>query len=68
MMIMLEPTAELILERIRHIRDEAEVAGDVEHIRQAVKLLAILWKGLAERMGRPGRRPAEFEKMCQKVH
>jgi hypothetical protein len=71
MAIMRKPTAEQILERIRqmeHVRDEAETAGDVEHIRRAVKLLGILWKGFAERRGQPGRWPEEFEKMYEMVH
>ena len=68
---MEKPTSSEILVRIHcleEIRDQAEAAGDVEHMRRAVKILGILWAAFTDRMGQRGRLPEEFEKMYLKVH
>jgi hypothetical protein len=54
--------------QMEQIRDEAEAAGDLEHTRQAVRLLGILWQGFAARMGQPDRQPEEFERLYQRLH
>ena len=68
---MPKPTAQQILARIaemEEIRNQAEAAGDTEHVEKAVELLGILWMGFVERMGQPGRAPEEFETMYVRKH
>ena len=68
---MSKPTPTQILKRIHYleqIRDEAEAAGDIEHTRQAVRLLGILWQAFTARMGQPDRQTEEFERMYMRPH
>ena len=53
---------------LEQIRDEAEAAGDVDHTRQAVRLLGILWQAFTARMGQPDRLPEEFERMYMRLN
>ena len=49
---MPKPTAQQILARIaemEEIRNEAEAAGDSEHVEKAVRLLGLLWVGFLDR-------------------
>ena len=53
---------------MEQIRDQAAAAGHAEHTRQAVRLLGILWRAFAERMGQTDRLPEEFERLYERLH